>query len=439
MNRIRGTLPRGPSERIPEACAKPFHRGTRAGSTVCRGLGVLVVMAALFAPSARADRLEDEYRKQRLLMVENVIASEGIKNKLVLDAMRTVPRHEFVLPADRPKAYFDQSLSIGHKQTITPPFIVAYMTETLDPQPTDRVLEIGTGSGYQAAILAQIVKEVYTIEIVEPLGKQAQERLARMKYRNIEVKIGDGYKGWPEHAPFDKIIVTCSPEAVPQPLIDQLKDGGRMIVPLGERYQQVFHLFEKRDGKLIQTKLLPTLFVPMTGASEEERKVKPDPLKPQMLNASFEESTLIEGMPDGWHYLRQVELVASQNAPDGKRFLLISNREPGRFAQGLQATAVDGSRIGKLKVTCWVRATDILPGPEARQLAGIQILFYDSDRRLTDTVPVAAFEGTFPWKKVSQEIVVPKSAREMILHFGLNGGTGKLSLDALQVAPVARN
>src|SRR5262249_48250810 len=152
----------------------------------------------------------------------------------------------FVSAELRPKAYLDQSLPIGHKQTISPPFIVAYMTETIDPQPTDRVLEIGTGSGYQAAVLANIVKEVYTIEIVEALGKQAAKRLKELGYANVRAKIGDGYKGWPEHAPFDKIIVTCSPEEVPQPLVDQLREGGKMMIPLGERYQQVFYQFEKQ-------------------------------------------------------------------------------------------------------------------------------------------------------------------------------------------------
>ena len=133
------------------------------------------------------------------------------------------------------------------------------------------MLEIGTGSGYQAAVLSPLVKEVYSIEIVESLGKHAQQTLKRLKYTNVFVKIGDGYLGWPEHAPFDKIIVTCSPEKVPQPLIDQLKEGGRMIIPVGERYQQVFHLLKKQDGKLINEALRPTLFVPMTGKAEESR------------------------------------------------------------------------------------------------------------------------------------------------------------------------
>ena len=207
------------------------------------------------------------------------------------------------------------SLPIGEGQTISPPTFVAYMTEQLEPQPDDRVLEIGTGSGYQAAVLSPLVKEVYSIEIVESLGKQAQQTLKRLKYANVFVKIGDGYLGWPEHAPFDKIIVTCSPEKVPQPLIDQLKEGGRMIIPVGERYQQVFHLLKKQDGKLINEALRPTLFVPMTGKAEESREVQPDPLHPKLVNGGFEEVIGSSGEPTGWYFVRQMKVVTGLRRP----------------------------------------------------------------------------------------------------------------------------
>ncbi len=187
----------------------------------------------------------------------------------VLAVMREVPRHEFVPEAQRPFAYADSALPIGHGQTISQPFIVAFMTEQLAPRPGDRVLEIGTGSGYQAAVLARLVREVFTIEIVEPLGRRAAADLARLGFPNVQVRMGDGYLGWPEAAPFDAIIVTCAPEAVPAPLVAQLREGGRMIIPVGPQGgpQQLYRL-EKRGGRLEQTAVLPVAFVPMTGAAQ---------------------------------------------------------------------------------------------------------------------------------------------------------------------------
>src|SRR5207244_8370487 len=169
-------------------------------------------------------------------------------------------------PAEfRAESYTDRPLPIGYDQTISQPFIVAFMTEELRPQPTDRVLEIGTGSGYQAAILALLVAEVYTIEIIEPLAKTAEATLQRLGYTNVQVKVGDGYKGWPEHAPFDAITVTCAPDHVPQPLIDQLKEGGRMIIPVGSFGDQELYLLQKNNGELQRRAVLPVRFVPMAG------------------------------------------------------------------------------------------------------------------------------------------------------------------------------
>ncbi|MEZ6068360.1 MAG: protein-L-isoaspartate O-methyltransferase [Planctomycetaceae bacterium] len=176
-----------------------------------------LAVSLLIFPSivvAQTERV-DPYAEVRRKMVDGEIAREGVTSEPVLESMRSVPRHLFLRPELRPMAYFDQALDIGYKQTISPPFIVAYMTEVIDPQPTDRVLEIGTGSGYQAAVLAGLVQEVYTIEIVEPLGEKAARLLERLGYDNVHVRLGDGYQGWEEHAPFDKIIVTCSPDACP--------------------------------------------------------------------------------------------------------------------------------------------------------------------------------------------------------------------------------
>lgn len=210
----------------------------------------------------------------RKRMVRDQIAGRGITNERVLGAMEKVPRHEFVPEELRNQAHDDGPLPIGYEQTISQPYIVAYMTGKLEPQPTDRVLEIGTGSGYQAAILAELVAEVYTIEIVEPLAQRAGSDLKRLGYTNIHVRAADGYQGWPEAAPFDAIIVTCAPERVPQPLIDQLKDGGRMIVPVGESGSQELVMFHKRGGLLEKRGVLPVRFVPMTGEARREPRVR---------------------------------------------------------------------------------------------------------------------------------------------------------------------
>ncbi|MDI1323572.1 MAG: protein-L-isoaspartate(D-aspartate) O-methyltransferase [Algoriphagus sp.] len=207
----------------------------------------------------------DHYQTLRNDMVKTQLEAQGIHNPSVLNAMRKVPRHQLVPGNVRHLAYEDGPLPIGYGQTISQPYIVAFMTEAIDPKPCMKVLEIGTGSGYQAAVLGEIVAEVYTIEIVEPLGTKAQKDLEKLGYKNVHVRVGDGYKGWPEQAPFDAIIVTAAPEKVPQPLIDQLKEGGKMIIPVGSNANtQELRLLEKRKGKIRTTSLLPVRFVPFT-------------------------------------------------------------------------------------------------------------------------------------------------------------------------------
>jgi protein-L-isoaspartate(D-aspartate) O-methyltransferase len=201
-------------------------------------------------------------------MVREQIESRGITNAPVLAALRKVPRHEFV-PADWvERAYDDSPLPIGYNQTISQPYIVALMTDLAQLTPQSKVLEVGTGSGYQAAILAEIVGEVYSIEIIEPLAASVTERLARLGYKNVNVKHGDGYLGWPEHAPFDAIVVTAGADHVPPPLIEQLKPGGRMVIPVGQLPgQQSLWLIEKSmDGTIIQRQIAPVAFVPLTRA-----------------------------------------------------------------------------------------------------------------------------------------------------------------------------
>lgn len=206
---------------------------------------------------------DDPYLKKRIEMVEKQIIARGVKNEKVIEAMKKVPRHLFVPEEYRHLAYNDGPLPIGYDQTISQPYIVAYMTEVLDLKGNEKVLEIGTGSGYQAAILGEICKEVYTIEIVEELANRAKKILEDLGYKNIFIKIGDGYKGWPEKAPFDAIIVTCSPTNIPKPLIEQLAENGRMIIPVGEWYNQQLVLLRKKNGKMVRENLIPVRFVPM--------------------------------------------------------------------------------------------------------------------------------------------------------------------------------
>ena len=394
----------------------------------------LLILLASTTTSLAQTRHFDELREE---MVAAHIEADGITNRAILNAMRKVPRHEFVPSAQKARAYEDQALPIGHQQTISPPYIVAYMTNELDPQPEDRVLEIGTGSGYQASILAQIVKEVYTIEIVSALSKQAEKRIKELGYTNVHCLDGDGYKGWPEHAPFDKIIVTCSPENIPQPLIDQLKDGGRMIIPVGERYQQSFHLLIKEDGKLKDERLSSTLFVPMTGESEEQRRIQPDPNNPQIVNGSFDIDENADEKPDGWHYQRQTEMC-EESPMDGKYCLRFENKDSSLISQALQGTAVNGRSIGTLQLNYWVRCNQILPGKEISQQAAVVVHFYDNIRREVGTTVLGKWRGSFGWQNANSIVPVPSNAKEMIIRIGLNGAQGQLDLDDMKLTAIRR-
>jgi protein-L-isoaspartate(D-aspartate) O-methyltransferase len=208
---------------------------------------------------------QDKYDSERNRMINDQIIARGIKDAATIEAMREVPRHLFVPDAQVPFAYKDCPLGIGHGQTISQPYIVAYMTEILHLKETHKVLEVGTGSGYQAAVLSHIVEEVYTIEIIRPLGIAAEERLKNEGFSNVKVKIADGYHGWKEAAPFDAIIVTAAAEHIPPPLIKQLKEGGRMIIPVGTPYySQNLVLVQKTNGKAKSKSLLPVRFVPFT-------------------------------------------------------------------------------------------------------------------------------------------------------------------------------
>ena len=245
----------------------------------CRRFWIAAVLGAqLLAPGcgdgfdgsdAGAPSSDPTRQAERERMVERQIEARGVKDTAVLRAMRQVPRHLFVPVSYAPQAYRDGPLALGHGQMISQPYVVAFMAEALRLGGDDRVLEIGTGSGYQTAVLAQLARDVFSIEIVKPLAERAAGKLKELGYANVQVRAGDGYQGWPEHAPYDAILVSAAPDHIPQPLLDQLAVGGRMILPLGKKFSQDLMLIRRTHSGYERTPLLPVAFVPMTGEAQE--------------------------------------------------------------------------------------------------------------------------------------------------------------------------
>ncbi len=395
---------------------------------------VLSISCVLPIASEPAQR-SDPWAQARAQMVEHEVAGAGVKDARVLEAIRVTPRHEFVPVALRRYANLDVGLPIGKGQTISSPFIVAYMTEQLQPRPTDKILEVGTGSGYQAAVLSGLVSEVYSIEIVETLGKRAAKTLRRLGYDNVKTKIGDGYQGWAQHAPFDKIIVTCSPEKVPKPLVEQLREGGLLVVPLGQRYQQTLYLFKKANGVLQPEPLRPTFFVPMVGLAEQERAVQPDPLKPALINGDFE--TTLGDRPAGWYYVRQGELEAAGPEP-GNMCLTFRNTTPGRSAQAWQAVGVDGRKTRAVDLSFRVRGKGVRRGPLPGRGPDLAIVFFNAERHPVHKQGAGPWAGTFGWVEKRLRINVPRTARFASVEVGLWGGTGELSVDDVSLSVIPR-
>lgn len=410
----------------PAASAARRTPGTTAGIALVSVWSVVMQAAPL-----------DDFAAARERMVRDDIAAAGVTDPRVLESMRTTPRHEFLPASQRPYAYFDMALPIGEAQTISGPFVVASMTASLEPKPGDRVLEIGTGSGYQAAVLAPLVDTVYSIEIKEPLAAKAARTLRRLGYANVITTAGDGFQGWPEHAPFDGIIVTCSPEDVPQPLLDQLAEGGRMVIPVGERFDQKLVRITRRDGQLERETLEPTLFVPMTGAAEASRRVRPDGHRPTIHNGGFEEMADGSPHPAAWYYGRQVEIVEDGAGGRG-RHLRLHNIEPGRPAQIFQGLAVDGRAVGRLRVRLLVRGENIAAGRTDDERPIVVLKFLDERRTRSAVNTIGPWSGTFPWRPVEELVAVPSWAREASLMVGLGGGTGILDVDEIAVEPRPR-
>jgi protein-L-isoaspartate(D-aspartate) O-methyltransferase len=365
-------------------------------------------------------------------MVQSEVTGRGIRDPQVVRAMAEVPRHLFVPARQRQYAYYDAALPLGYGQTITSPYVVAFMTEQLEPQPTDRILEIGTGSGYQAAILSRIVAEVYSIEIVEPLGKRAARTISQLGYENVHTKIGDGYQGWPEHAPFDKIIVTCSPEKVPPALVAQLKEGGRLVVPLGQRFQQTLFLFRKVGGKLEKEKLEATFFVPMTGQAEQLRVKKDDSGWPELVNGGFEDLAA-DGEPVGWFYLRRAKVIPEPSAPEGQHVLTLSNAAAGQHSHAIQAFGIDGRVVGSLDLSAHVRISNIGGVTNRKMLPKVEISFYDENRGSIRTAGLGPWQQDSAWKHHRIEIPVPGRARLATIAVGMFGATGQAEFDQITV------
>jgi protein-L-isoaspartate(D-aspartate) O-methyltransferase len=258
---------------------KPTPTGFFIRVHPCLSVVALILLAALVAPAVAQRDEEAQFRRLRERMVEQQLATgrytgaDPVRHRRVLDAMRAVPRHRFVPDQLVRQAYDDRPLPIGYGQTISQPYIVAKMTELVEPREDHRVLEIGTGSGYQAAVLSPLVSQVYTIEIIRQLGEQAGGRLGELGYENVEVRIGDGYYGWPEQAPFDAIVVTAAAGHIPPPLVSQLAEGGRMIIPVGNPFQTQMLMLVTRTGpgpRDIRTRsIMPVMFVPLVGGPRE--------------------------------------------------------------------------------------------------------------------------------------------------------------------------
>ncbi len=361
-------------------------------------------------------------------MVHNIMQVGDTKDERVLHALLTTPRHAFVQDAEF--AHADRALAIGKGQTISPPSAVGYMTEHLDPKPTDRVLEIGTGSGYQSAVLSPLVKDVYSIEIHEELASQAADRLAQLGRHNVHIRVGDGFAGWPEQAPFDKIIVTCSPEQIPPALLAQLKEGGRMLIPTGERFKQALHMVEKHDGQITSTQLRSVLFVPMTGTAEDGRQVLPDGSNPTLQNGDFAHAIDEDGrkVPEGWHNPRQAQWMEDA---EGSPFVRFTNIQPGADSQILQAFPVDGTAIHALELSMAIRAQQVEEGKPF-----CIVYFYDDQQNLLAEYNLP-FEATdADWHVECGEMDVPQNAAYAFVGVGLLGATGTLDVSNVKVAPL---
>jgi protein-L-isoaspartate(D-aspartate) O-methyltransferase len=406
------------------------HRNGRGGAkalteTSFRYLFLWMLSGLLSAAAfAQESDVEARYATKRQELIDKVLIPGGIRDPKVVQAVSQTRRHEFVPENIRSEAYLDRALPIGAQQTISSPFIVSLMTEILRTKPSDRVLEIGTGSGYQAAILSPLVDSVYTIEIVGELQDRTTALLQRLGYKNIHTKTGDGYLGWPEHAPFDKIIVT-------------LKEEGLMVIPVGERYQQMLRAFRKTNGTMVAVYERPTIFVPMTGLAESQRQVQPDGRNPKLLNGDFEDKTSENYIPH-WYYEFGVRTQTDPTAPKGSQVAEFNSDQAGGPSMLLQALPLDGRHVAKVRLSGFVKTANVQLSKTFEEQPFIVLQFFDEQRNRIGYEWLGPFIGDTPWTHAKREIKIPVENREVIVMIGLFGAKGTATFDGLELEVLER-
>lgn len=371
-----------------------------------------------------------ELLEARRRMVSEEIEAQGIENERLLEAMREVPREQFLPLPKRKLAYLNVVVTFGDGQVILPPLVTAHLIEQLNPQKNDKVLVIGAGSGYSTALLSRMCREVDAVEIDPAIAKTAEEVFARLKFTNIKMRVGDGFEGWKEHAPYQRIIVECSPENVPQPLVDQLAEGGVLLVPVGDEFDQTMHLCQKENGKLTTLSLWPTLLLPMKGKAEELRSQSATPRDPALLNGGFEELVpSTKDVPASWAYVRQGRAIADSSCPEGSNSLSFINVTPGVAATALQAFPVDGKKISELAIACKIWGKEVRPGQNRQQLPRVEVRFFDEKRRLVGGDWMGGWNMTFDWVKKDHVFAVPRQAKFAVIRIGLGGAVGEIRFD----------
>ena len=381
-----------------------------------------------------APRTADPWAETRRRMVEYEMVAAGVKDPRVCDAMRATPRHEFVPASLRRYAYFDIGMPIGEGQTITSPFVVAYMTEQLHPQPTDKVLEIGTGSGYQAAVLSGLVAEVYSIEIVEKLGQRAAKTLSRLGYDNVKTKIGDGYQGWPEHAPFDKIIVTCSPEKVPKPLVEQLQGGRppggspRAAVPANP--VPVHEGQGSPPGRAFAADVLRADDGPSRARAGRAGRGGRARVGQRRLPGR-------PGRSAGRLVLRPPGQGRKQRPDVRWQVPHIPERRRRAARPGLASGRPRWPQAREVEISLWVRGERLQPGSLPGQHPGLVIVFFNTNREAIFREGIGPWSGTFDWVEKRLRMKVPTTARLASVEVGLWGATGQVSVGPIALKVVA--